>query len=388
MTFAATITALGSIATVCAAIAVAGTFYLLLALAQVLRFRPQPAGDVRGEFHPAVTILKPLCGLDPQLYENLRSFCDQEYGDYQVVFGVRDPADPAIAVVQRILAELPHKDLELVVDPRVRAVNLKVANLMNMMERAKHGLVTIADADMRVRGDYLRHVVAPFADDRVGAVTMLFGARPAAGLASRLRAMLTNEQFIPSVLVKLSFTKPDFGFGSTLAFARSTLERAGGFEALGSHLAEDTAFTKRVRELGLEVHVPPYIVQTIEGGDARALWDHEMRWTRTIRALAPAGFFGSIVTYPLPFALLFLALWHDRWLGLGLVALILAIRVLLHDAVRRALQLGRSNGLWLIPLRDCLSVASWVASFFGQDVRWRGFEFRIHKGDDLTLRGR
>jgi len=385
---ASTLTVVGSIADICAAIAVAGSFYVFLALMQVLRFRPQPAGGSSREPQPAVTILKPLCGLDPQLYENLRSFCDQDYGDYQVVFGVRDPADPAIPVVQRILGEFPHKDVELVVDPRVRAVNFKVANLMNMLERAKHAVLAIADSDMRVRADYLRNVIAPFDDEGVGAVTMLFGARPVAGLASRLRAMLTNEHFIPSVLVKLSFGKPDIGFGSTLAFARSTLERVGGFEAVGSRLAEDTALTKRIRRLGLDVRVPPYVVQTIESDDARALWDHEMRWTRTIRALAPAGFLGSIVTYPLPFALLFLALSHDRWVGAGVVALVLVLRVMLHYAVRRALQLEHSDDLWLIPLRDCLSAAAWVASFFGQDVRWRDHEFRIHSGDDVTLRGR
>ena len=393
-TFAASLSLLGSITAVCAAIAIVGTLYLLYALAQLLRFQRRARGPARAaddssnRFRPAVTILKPLCGLDAQLYENLRSFCDQEYESFQIIFGVRDHDDPAIAVVKRVIAEFPNRDLELVVDARVRVVNLKVANLMNMLEHAKHDILAIADADMRVRPEYLTCVVEPFADERVGAVTMLFGAQPVAGFASRLRAMLINDHFIPSVLVRLSVEKPNIGFGSTLAFRRSTLERIGGFDVLGSHLAEDTAFAKRVAELGLEVRVPPYVVQTIAADDARALWDHEMRWMRTIRALAPAGFLGSFVTYPLPFALLVLALSRISWLGAALVALVLTVRILLHYAARRVLQLGRTADVWLIPVRDCLSVASWFASFFGRDVLWRGRAFRINRGDDIALRGR
>jgi len=366
-TAVASLSLLGSLAAICGGIALAGTFYLVYALVQVFRFRrrsagtPNPANDPSSNPpRPAVTILKPLCGLDPQLYENLRSFCDQEYEDFQVIFGVRDADDAAIAVVQRVIAEFPERDLKLVVDPRVRVVNLKVANLMNMLEHAKHGLLAISDADMVVRPDYLASIAAQFADDRTGAVTLLFGAEPVAGIASRLRAMLVNDHFIPSVLVTLSFGKPDFGFGSTLALRRATLERIGGLEALGNHLAEDTAFTKRVADLGLDVRVPPYIVKTIAGDDARALWDHEMRWMRTIRALAPAGFLGSFVTYPLPFALLFLALSRNLLIGAALVALVLIVRIVLHYAARRTLAFGRNGDVWLIPVRDCLVRAATV----------------------------
>lgn len=384
------VTVLGWISNACAAIAIAGSLYLILALVQTLRFGsktahpPDRAQDGAREFSAAVTILKPLRGPDPELYENLRSFCDQDYKNVQVIFGVSDADDLAVPVVQRIIADLPGKDLQLVIDPRVRAVNRKVANLMNMLEHAKHDVLVIADADMRVRPDYLRSILAPLSEHRTGVVTTLFGANAVAGLASQLRAMLTNDQFIPSVLVALTFAKPTFGFGSTLAFARATLERIGGLEALGGHLAEDTALTKRVVGLGLDVSLPPYVVHTIVADDARALWEHEVRWARTIRALQPAGFAGALITYPLPFAVLCALLPGYAWLGISLVAIVLALRMSLHFAARRALQFGGRATPWLIPLRDCLSVASWCAGFFSRDVRWRGQDFRIRNGDELV----
>lgn len=348
----------------------AGVGYLTFALARVLAHRSR--GHQCGGHHPPVTLLKPVCGLEPELYENLRSFCDQEYPEFQVVFGVRDPDDPAIAVIRRVIEAFPSQRSELVVGGRFEAVNFKVANLANMVEKARHDLLIIADSDMRVDRDYLASVVAPFADGEVGATTCLYGGTPVGGLASTLGAMFINDHFSPSVLVALAFQKLRFAFGATIAITRETLKRIGGFEALSAHLADDYMIGKLVSNQGLRVELGPYAVQNIVfEPDFGSLWLHELRWARTIRTARPLGYALSFVTYAVPMSLIFLLASRNVILGGGLLVISLGLRVLLHYAARRAFRVRGHTAPWLIPARDMLSFAVWVASFFGRGVRWR-----------------
>jgi ceramide glucosyltransferase len=358
----------------CAASA-AGSFYLLCAGLATRRFaaRAQPLG---GE-SPPVSILKPLCGEDAGLYENLDSFCRQEYPAWQVVFGVQDADDAAIPVVRRLIAAHPQADLALVVEPARRDGNLKVANLLNMLPAARHDVIVIADSDMRVRPDYLAEVTAPLADPATGLVTCLYRGLSAGGFWSQLACLNINHGFLPQALVAAALGERNGCFGATLALRRDTLEAAGGLAAVADSLADDHALGAAVRRLGRAVVLSPHVVDNvIREPRLAALFCHELRWSRTIRAIAPVGFVGSVLTQPVVLALVALALGVMPLPAAAMLALALGCRAVMVRMVDRALRLP-ATPLWLLPARDSLSFVVFVATFFSRTVAWRDRTFRI-----------
>jgi ceramide glucosyltransferase len=333
-----------------------------------------------------VSILKPLRGEDPALGENLRSFLRQDYPAFQLVCGVADSADPAIAAVRRLIAEHPGADIALVVDGTQHGANLKIGNLRNMLPAAKHELLVMADSDMRVEPGYLAAVTASLlAGGDVGLVTCLYRARSAGGFWSALACSHINHGFLPQALVGESLGQGAGCFGATMAFTRTTLAAAGGFEALTDLLADDHALGQAVRRLGKRVELSPYLVDDIVSeASFLGLFRHELRWARTIRLVAPAGFAGLIVTFPVPLALLALCLG-----GAPIAATVMAVTALLARSVSarridRALRLAPTP-FWLLPVRDLLSFAVFIASFFGRSVAWRDRRFRIGPGGQLVI---
>lgn len=363
---------------------VAGSLgYLAFALWRLLRFRPSAPADT-GTL-PAVTVLKPLCGVDAGLYENLRSFCVQDYPAFQVVFGVAHPDDPAVAVVHKLVSEFPDRDLALVIDPGVIGPNLKISNLANMYPAAKHGLLVIADSDMRVGPDYLRVLAGTFRDPQVGAATCLYTGTAVGGMASAMAAAYINEWFLPSILVALAFRKPAFCFGATMAVRREALDRIGGFRRLAPVLADDYMLGKWVTDLGYQVRLAPYLVENIVLEPSfRSLLLHELRWARTIRSVEPVGYALSFVTYAIPMALLLLAVSFSAW-GAEAVVLAVLLRTALHFVARRRLQLQGPARPWLVPLRDLLCFGVWLASFGGSTVLWREHRFSVQNNGGSTL---
>ncbi|HUL41734.1 MAG TPA: bacteriohopanetetrol glucosamine biosynthesis glycosyltransferase HpnI [Burkholderiales bacterium] len=370
---------------IASAITLAALAYVVFAIRCIIAFgRRQPAP---GEYSPLATVLKPVCGMEPELYENLRSFCDQNYADYQVVFGARDARDPAIAVINRIIEEFPQRDLSLVVDETVIGTNLKVSILACMLRLAKHDLIVVADSDMRVERNYLRALVAPFQDRQVGAVTCLYKGTPAPGLPSRLGAMFINDCFAPSVLVALSFQELRFCFGATMAVTRKALEASGGFAALADQLADDHILGRRVAQQGLKVVLSAYLVENrVWEPSLAALFQHELRWARTIRAMQPVGFTFSFVSYPVAVSLLFFLLLPSA-VGLTAVAVSVILRVLLHRAVHVNFDVVGRTAPWLAPVRDLLSFLVWAASFFGRSVEWRKQQFSVRSDGKLMNKG-
>jgi ceramide glucosyltransferase len=342
---------------------------------------------------PPVTVLKPLCGLEPDLYTNLRSFCEQDYPVVQVVFAVRDGEDPAIGVVEQLIRDLPDRDLALVVDGRVYGANHKASNLVNAYESAKHDVIVVADSDMRVDRRYLERVGAPLADPSVGVVTCLYVARPHGGLWSTLGAMLVNEWFVPSVLVAHTLQPGSFCFGSTMVIRRAVLDRIGGFQSLAPHLADDYVLGARVRAEGLRIALSSYVVENVVAEPSwTSLMQHELRWARTVRSVRPIGYSLSFVTYSLPLALgcALVAAWGDAsWRGLptGLVGALagtaLALRLATHYVASIGLAATGARGAWLVPLRDVLGVMVWAASFCGRTVWWRGRALSVMRGGRL-----
>jgi ceramide glucosyltransferase len=364
----------------------AGAVYQLVAARAVKRFTGQRAAPSTST-PPPVTILKPVYGNDAELYENLKSFCCQDYPAFQVIFGAREAGDQAVAVVRRLMAELPDADLELVIDGRLHGTNGKISNLMNMVSLARHDYLVIADSDMRVGPNYLSAVVPPLLEPAVGLVTCLYAGRPTRGLWSRLGALFINHGFLPGALVGQLIGGRAGCFGATMALSRATLARAGGLDRLRDTLADDYALGEAVRRLDLSVVLSPYIVDAVvhEAG-CDQLFRHELRWGRTIRAVAPAGFAASVVTHTVPLALAAVLLSGGALITLAVLAIAAAARVRLGRVTDRALGLAPAP-LWLMAVRDGLSFAVLVTSFCGKKITWRGHALRVVAGGRLIADG-
>jgi ceramide glucosyltransferase len=379
------LTATGLIALALIGLSAAGCLFLGFSAFAVRRLYARRAAT--GAWRPPVSILKPLCGEDHDLAANLRSFCRQDYPAFQVVFGVRDTADPAVATVERLMAEFPAADLVLVADRRQRGSNLKVANLHNMLPAARYDILVIADSDMRVGPGYLAAVCAPLADPAVGIVTCLYRGTPARGLWSRLACLHVNHGFLPQAAVGEAIGAGAGCFGASVALRRETLERIGGLGTIEDDLADDYALGAAVRRVGGRIELLPYLVDNVIAEPTLgALFRHELRWARTIRLVAPLGFVGSVVTQPFIMAALAASLGVFPTAAPAMVAVALLCRCASVRAVDRALGLDPSP-LYLLPLRDVLSFAVFVASFFTRRVEWRDRTFRVGPGGELTLDG-
>ncbi len=359
------------------AIAAASIAYEIVAWERLRTLQREDRRISRERATQSVTILKPLAGLEAELFENLCSFVDQRYPEFQVVFGVTDPSDPAIDVAERVIAQFPDADVSLAIGDRAAAGNPKIANLSAMIERAKYDVLAIADADMRVDETYLRTIAASFDDPRVGAVTCLYCAQPARNLASTLGAMYINEQFAPSVLVANLVEPLTYCFGSTMAVRRAVLDEIGGLAALSGHIGDDYLLGKLVTERGYRVELAPYVVRNIVyERDMRSLLQHELRWARTIRVQRPTGYASLFLTQPLLCATVGAALTWPSRVAAVLIGSAIVWRVMTARAARRAF--GSIDApAWAIPVRDALTAIVWIGGFFTRNVRWRERSYSV-----------
>ena len=336
---------------------------------------------------PPVSVLKPLYGAEPGLRENLCSFVEQDYPAVQVVFGVRSPTDAALPVARSLIADHPQSEIALVVDSRVRGRNLKVANLVNMLPAARHDILVFADSDMRVGRDYLAVVTAPLRDPGIGLVTCLYKGLPTGGLWSRLGALHINFGFLPSALIGEALGAGNGCFGATIALRRAVLDKIGGLAVVRDELADDHRIGAAVREAGFAIALSPYVVETsVAETSLKCLWRHELRWARTVRLMAPMGFAGSIVTHGVAIAALAAAGCGFSLTSLGFLAMSCVLRWASAGAVAARLRLP-ATGLWMLPLRDLLSFAVFVGSFFSRNVSWRDQLFRIEPSGRIMVDG-
>lgn len=362
--------------------------YLLFANICIMELRKdRKRPHIPSGFTPAVTVFKPICGLEQNMDENLRSFCQQDYPEYQIIFGFHGEDDTAIPVIQKIIEDFPQLDLKMVVDSRLHGSNHKVSNLINMFADAKHEILLIADSDMRVTENYLHEIAAPFANAANGAVTCLYSGRTnsghnKAGISSHLNAMFINEWFLPSVLISNALKDISYCLGATMAVRREILTDFGGFEALADYLADDYMLGQMVSERGYKVHLSNTIVENISyEPDFKSLFLHELRWARTLRAVEPLGYLGTFLTDTLMIGSLttFFALLCTQHIFLPAVIMGTAItaRILLHLQVKSALELNGRGSFLLIPVRDTLSFVIRIVSFTGNSVEWRNHTFSV-----------
>ena len=357
----------------------------LYALGAAVAARPPRIDKARpATSPPAVTILKPLNGAEPLLFENLASLCVQDYpAPVQIICGVQDPQDAAIAAFQRLKARFSNHDLQLVVDPTPHGANLKVANLINMMRHARYDCLVLADSDIGVGPRYLAQVTAALADPSVGCVTCLYNGQGAAGVWSTLSALAIDAHFLPNVLVGLRTGLAKPCFGSTIALTRQRLAEIGGFEAFVNRLADDYAMGDALRAGGLRVVTSDMLVaHSCAESSFLELWRHELRWARTIYSVDPVGYAGSAITHPLGWAVLAAATGAPIQ-GLAAAALAIACRMVLLSSLTRNFGLV-APPYWLLPVRDLLSFVVFVWSFFGTGLTWRGRSYHVRTDGALA----
>ncbi|MGC2209572.1 MAG: bacteriohopanetetrol glucosamine biosynthesis glycosyltransferase HpnI [Candidatus Korobacteraceae bacterium] len=375
-----------------ALLALCGLGYLMLSLWSEWRFlqrrrpaRTQPAADrPAGCFTPPVSILKPLRGTDRQMHESFRSHCLQDYPQYEIVFGVNDANDEAVAEVERLRLEFPEHEIRLVICPEPMGSNRKVSNLAQMMKTARYEHIVVNDSDIRVERDYLQRILAPMQDAQVGMVTCLYRAEAGRSLASRMEAVTIATDFAGGVLCAVELEGGlHFGLGSTLAFPRAAADAIGGLEALVEYLADDHELGRMIADAGYKVVLSEVVVETFlpEYG-WRAMFQHQLRWARTVRDLRKWGYVGVLLTFGLPWAMAAAVCAGGAPWSLALLAAVAVARFASGYLLCGPILNDRQTiaDLWLIPARDVVGFAIWFASFGGDTIVWRGERFHLKDG--------
>lgn len=359
------------------AVAAAAALYQVLALLACIRH--MLSRERKASRFPGISILKPVRGLDPRFYSAIRSHAAQDYPKFEILFGVNDPADHAVAEIEKLQAEFPRVPIYIVRSAR-DAPNGKVGTLLDLNERAQFPIRVVNDGDIRVPGNYLRRLAASLEDERTGLVTCLYRAC-AGSWAAQLEALGIATDFAPGVLVAPMFGVNEFGLGSTLAFRARDLERSGGFSAIQHYIADDYQLGKRISRIGLRVILSKMVVETnLSGRTWREVWKHQVRWARTIRTSQGAGYIGLPVTNASLWALaLALAGWW--WMA----AALLALRLTAGTAGIAILKDPLSASRWyLIPLRDLLGLAVWLAGLSGNTVVWRDRTMKLDRSGRIV----
>ena len=357
----------------------AANAYYLLSIVAGLRFFSRPSAPERDALLP-VSIMIPLHGADFRAYQNYAELCRQDYPDYQIVFGVRDSRDSSVPIVQKLIADCPDRDITLVISDKTIGSNLKISNLANMLGQVKHERIVIVDSDIRVSRDYLRTVLAPLADPRVGLVTCLYRAAETPDFAAKLEAVGITAEFSAGVLMAWMLEGVKFALGSTMATTRTRLESIGGFPALADYLADDFMLGNLIERDGYEVRLSHHVVETsMPPSGFRAMMRHQIRWARSTRLSRPMGYLGVLLTYGTALALLNVVVDRASTFSLMLLSSTLVIRLAMgwmigvHWLGDKILK----KYFWLVPVRDLLSFLIWCLSWVGKTVEWRGRLFQV-----------
>lgn len=356
--------------------ALAAAAYYLLAIVSAARWHGSTARPSAESWTVPLSVLKPIHGRDPRFYEAILSHASQDYPDFELLFGFSNPSDPAIADVERLKREFPARRIKIVM-VETAAPNGKVGVLAELAGRARHELLLVNDSDIVVEPGYFRTVVAPLQDPEIGLVTCLYRAH-SDSWASHFEALGIATEFAPSVLVARLLGQAEFALGSTMVFRADALRRIGGFQAIAKYVADDYQLGVHIRRLGYRIEFAPVVVETDLGAGSWAhTWNHQVRWSRTIRVSRPGGYYGYLVTHATLWAMLAFAA-GEWWAG----ALALAVRMIAGVLVGAAILKDRQvlARFWLIPIRDLFGFAVWTAGAFGNRVKWRDRSLILEPG--------
>lgn len=364
----------------------AGWIYWLAALILVYDFfRPRRKEVEAGDFAPAVSILKPVRGLDYQAYENFASFCRQDYPEYEIIFGVADAADPVVPIIQRLQRDFPDRRVRLIVKEAF-GTNRKASLLHHLADAAQHDILVISDSDMRATPDYLRKVVAPLADAGVGLVTCSYKAGAPLNLTAGLEALHMGATFLPSVMVARKVLNMRFALGATLALRKEDLDAVGGFAAIANYLADDYQLGARIAALGRRVFLSDYIITCYLGATSfLEQWEREVRWMRCSRVSRPLEYPGLLLTFCTPLSLILALISRFDAVSLRFLMVSLVLRWVMAWLV--SLRTENSEICrWLhwLPVRDLLSALTWCAAGVGRRVHWRGESFILQADGQMV----
>jgi ceramide glucosyltransferase len=334
---------------------------------------------------PPVTVIKPLKGAEGPLYENLASFCRQEYPCFQLVFCLQSPDDPALGVVARLKKDFPDADMEVVVSKNRIGYNPKVNNMANGYAFAKYDLLLLSDSDVHARPDFLRRMVVPFADTGVGLVTAFYEATGSHGVWGHMEALSINASFLPQALCAAAFGMR-FAMGAAMMVRRAAFESAGAFHNLADHLADDFWLGESVREAGWKLELSDAVVETVPDiADGAEHFKHLVRWARTIRICNPYGYAASLIQHGFSLLTLKVLLFGADRRTLALLAAIWAAKAAASLFLGRALG-GRqpARALWLLPAAEWFAFAAWLAGCGSSRVLWRGELYEVHSHGKLV----
>ena len=356
--------------------------YYIAATLAALRFFSRERARESVAYAPAVSLLKPVRGVDFGSYENFASFCRQEYADYEILFGVGGDADPSVPLIQRLMKDFPQRRIRLFIGAERIGANRKVSMLARLAREAQHEILVLTDGDVRVTPTYLREVVAPFADRSVGAVTSFYRGIAEKNLGAELEAIGAASDFFAGVLMANWMEGITFGLGASIVTTKEWVAKIGGFAAIADMLADDYELGHRIVKAGGRILLSRESVwTTYPAQSASGFWQHQLRWARTVRLCRPLSFAGLIFTHGLPWALLAALIAPARWIAAVYLIAYLVLRFTMawtvgvwgvgDDVVRRK--------LWLVPLRDAIHFVVWLASFASNRIHWGGEEYIIRQ---------
>ncbi len=364
--------------------------YYALATLAALRFFGRERARQLPNYTPPVSVLKPVLGVDFGSHENFASFCRQDYPDYEVLFAVNDDKDAAVPMVRQIIAEFPERKIRLLVGAENFGTNRKVSKLARLAREAQNEVLVLTDGDVRVGPRYLREVVEPLADRKIGAVTSFYRGIAENNLGAEIEAVGASSDFFAGVLMAEWTEGITFALGASIATTKEWLGKMGGFEAIADTLADDYELGHRIAKAGGAVVLSREAVWTMYPAQTlRSFWDHQVRWARTVRLCRPLSYFGLLFTQGLPWALLAALVAPAKWIaGVYLLAyLILRFALAWTVGIWGVGDEVLRRKIWLVPLRDAVHFVIWLASFGSNHIRWGNAEFAIRQGRMVPLAG-
>jgi ceramide glucosyltransferase len=370
--------------------------YYILSLYNIVEYfrslrRLPPRNDA---FVPPVSILKPVRGIDSEAYENFASYCRLNYPTYEIIFAVTDPGDPVVPVIKKLQRDFPETRIRLATSVKRLGQNNKISNLYRLVKEAQYELLVMSDSDVRVEPDYLRELVATFANPDVGAVTSFYRCAGGGTLAADLAMLGMCSDSLPSALVARRLEGGvQFAFGWTMATTKERLAEIGGWESMADHHSDDFELGNRIARRGHRVEIMREAVSVVFPRETiREVFRQELRWAIGLRNVRPVAYAGMIFTHGLPWSLLaafvaasagwpliavsYLAVYFILRIGVAWTAGVWGLRD--HNVIGK---------LWLLPLRDAVTSVVWMVGLLSDRIRWRGSEFRVKNGLLTPIRG-